>query len=74
VKRALRIRPQDTDALTLAGWISLHAGRTRRARTFFDQALERLPIERAGEAVVGRTRAQAALVAAGDPAAIRKEP
>jgi len=70
IKRVLRLEPDDAGALTLAGWISLHGGyHPRRARAFFDAALARLPIARAGEAAIGRARAQQALDDAARPAA-----
>lgn len=68
-KRALRLKPGDPTVQTLAGWISLHAGNARRARALFDRALAELPIAQAGDAAVGRARAQAAL----DTAVLLKE-
>ncbi len=65
IKRAIRLRPQDGEAWSLGGWISLHGGRPRRAIAFFDAALARLPLTEAAGAAKGRARAVAVAPEAG---------
>ena len=67
IKRAIRIRPQEGEAQSLAGWISLHGGRPRRAIGFFDAAVARLPPAEAAEAAKGRARAEAVVPVARRP-------
>jgi len=64
IKRAIRLRPQEGEARSLAGWISLHGGRPQRAIGFFDAALARLPLAEASGAAKGRARALAVAPAA----------
>jgi hypothetical protein len=61
VETALRLRPDDVKAETLAGWIALGAGHPRRAMAHFDAALARLPPDQTEAVTLGRARAASAL-------------
>jgi hypothetical protein len=64
VEVALRLKPGDVKAETLAGWIALDSGNPQRAIGYFDAVLARLPPGQAEAVALGRARAAWAL----DPA------
>jgi len=68
VETALRLKPGDVKAETLAGWIALDSGNPQRAITYFDSVLERLPPKQAEAVTLGRARAVAELDPARGPA------
>ena len=59
IDEVLAAKPDDGEALTLAGWIALDGGRPDSALAFFDRALAALPPEKAEGAALGRQRAVA---------------
>ncbi len=57
VAQALRLRPNDPEAETLAGWIELDSGNPGRAVEYFDSAIVKLPEGKRAPAQLGRSLA-----------------